>query len=74
MIAGLRLDTGYRDAYTKKWGGAPGSGPRWGKPREPERLHRPPPRRLLAASGALDLAPPQHLGSALTQQRQGGLQ
>ena len=33
VIAGLRLDTGYRDAYTKKWGGAPGSGPRWGKPR-----------------------------------------
>ena len=28
-------DTGYRDAYTKKWGGAPGSGPRWGKPRNP---------------------------------------
>ena len=36
VIAGLRLDTGYRDAYTKKWGGAPGSGPRWGKPRNPK--------------------------------------
>ena len=35
VIAGLRLDTGYRDKYTKKWGGAPGSGPRWGKPRNP---------------------------------------
>jgi hypothetical protein len=35
VVAGLRLDTGYRDAYTKKWGGAPGSGPRWGKPRNP---------------------------------------
>ena len=35
IIAGLRLDTGYRDAYVKKWGGAPGSGPRWGKPRNP---------------------------------------
>jgi hypothetical protein len=36
VIAGLRLDTGYRDAYVKKWGGAPGSGPRWGKPRDPK--------------------------------------
>jgi hypothetical protein len=36
VVAGLRLDTGYRDAYTKKWGGAPGSGPRWGKPRNPK--------------------------------------
>ncbi|HEX8742054.1 MAG TPA: hypothetical protein VF712_02875 [Thermoleophilaceae bacterium] len=36
VVAGLRLDTGYRDAYTKKWGGAPGSGPRWGKPRNPQ--------------------------------------
>jgi hypothetical protein len=36
VIAGLRLDTGYRDAYVKKWGGAPGSGPRWGKPRNPK--------------------------------------
>ncbi len=36
IVAGLRLDTGYRDAYTKKWGGAPGSGPRWGKPRNPK--------------------------------------
>jgi hypothetical protein len=35
VVAGIRLDTGYRDAYTKKWGGAPGSGPRWGKPRNP---------------------------------------
>ena len=33
VIAGLRLDTGYRDRYVAKWGGAPGSGPRWGKPR-----------------------------------------
>lgn len=36
VIAGLRLDTGYRDRYTAKWGGAPGSGPRWGKPRNPK--------------------------------------
>ena len=36
VVAGLRLDTGYRDAYTKKWGAAPGSGPRWGKPRNPK--------------------------------------
>ncbi len=35
VIAGLRLDTGYRDRYVTKWGGAPGSGPRWGKPRNP---------------------------------------
>jgi hypothetical protein len=35
VIAGLRLDTGYRDRYVAKWGGAPGSGPRWGKPRNP---------------------------------------
>jgi hypothetical protein len=34
VVAGLRLDTGYRDAYSKKWGAAPGSGPRWGKPRK----------------------------------------
>ncbi|HEX8054325.1 MAG TPA: hypothetical protein VF517_15155 [Thermoleophilaceae bacterium] len=33
MIAGLRLDTGYRDKYVAKWGGAPGTGPRWGKSR-----------------------------------------
>ena len=36
MIAGLRLDTGYRDKYVAKWGGAPGTGPRWGKKRNPE--------------------------------------
>ena len=36
VIAGLRLDTGYRDQYVAKWGGAPGSGPRWGKPRNPK--------------------------------------
>jgi hypothetical protein len=35
VVAGLRLDTGYRDAWVKKWGGAPGTGPRWGKPRNP---------------------------------------
>ena len=35
VIAGLRLDTGNRDRYVAKWGGAPGSGPRWGKPRNP---------------------------------------
>jgi hypothetical protein len=35
VVAGLRLDTGYRDRYVAKWGGAPGSGPRWGKPRNP---------------------------------------
>jgi hypothetical protein len=36
VIAGLRLDTGYRDRYVAKWGGAPGSGPRWSKPRNPK--------------------------------------
>ena len=36
MIAGLRLDTGYRDKYVAKWGGAPGTGPRWGRSRNPE--------------------------------------
>ena len=35
VVAGLRLDTGYRDKSVAKWGGAPGSGPRWGKPRNP---------------------------------------
>jgi hypothetical protein len=34
VVAGLRLDTGYRDRYVAKWGGAPGSGPRWAKPRD----------------------------------------
>ena len=34
VVAGLRLDTGYRDKYVAKWGGAPGTGPRWGKPRD----------------------------------------
>ncbi|MEA2473562.1 MAG: hypothetical protein QOE06_1477 [Thermoleophilaceae bacterium] len=33
VVAGLRLDTGYRDKYSKKWGAAPGTGPRWGGPR-----------------------------------------
>jgi hypothetical protein len=33
MVAGLRLDTGYRDAYGAKHGAKPGSGPRWGKAR-----------------------------------------
>jgi hypothetical protein len=33
MVAGLRLDTGYRDAYGAKHGAKPGSGPRWGKKR-----------------------------------------
>ena len=32
-VAGLRFDTGYRDSYGKQRGAAPGSGPRWGKPR-----------------------------------------
>jgi hypothetical protein len=36
VVAGIRLDTGYRDQYVAKWGGAPGSGPRWGKPRNPK--------------------------------------
>ena len=36
VVAGIRLDTGYRDEYVAKWGGAPGSGPRWGKPRNPK--------------------------------------
>ena len=36
VVAGIRLDTGYRDRYVAKWGGAPGSGPRWGKPRNPK--------------------------------------
>ena len=35
VVAGLRLDTGNRDRYVAKWGGAPGTGPRWGKPRNP---------------------------------------
>jgi hypothetical protein len=33
VVAGLRFDTGYRDAYGRKHGAKPGSGPRWGKPR-----------------------------------------
>lgn len=32
-IAGLRFDTGYRDRYAIKHGAAPGSGPRWSRPR-----------------------------------------
>jgi hypothetical protein len=35
VVAGLRLDTGYRDRYVTRWGGVAGSGPRWGKPRNP---------------------------------------
>ena len=33
MVAGLRFDTGYRDAYAAKHGAKPGSGPRWGRKR-----------------------------------------
>ncbi len=34
VIAGVRFDTGYRDrALLAKIGGAPGRGPRWGRPR-----------------------------------------
>jgi hypothetical protein len=33
VVAGLRFDTGWRDDYGRKHGDAPGSGPRWGKPR-----------------------------------------
>ncbi|HEX8065083.1 MAG TPA: hypothetical protein VF520_01015 [Thermoleophilaceae bacterium] len=33
IVAGLRLDTGFRDAYGRKHGAKPGSGPRWGRPR-----------------------------------------
>ncbi|HEX8073353.1 MAG TPA: hypothetical protein VF545_00085 [Thermoleophilaceae bacterium] len=33
MIAGLRFDTGYRDAYAARHGAKPGSGPRWNKKR-----------------------------------------
>ena len=33
VIAGLRFDTGVRDDYGRSRGIAPGSGPRWGKPR-----------------------------------------
>jgi hypothetical protein len=33
-VAGLRFDTGYRDEWGAKHGAAPGSGPRWGKPRD----------------------------------------
>jgi hypothetical protein len=33
VVAGLRFDTGYRDAYAAKHGAKPGSGPRWGKKR-----------------------------------------
>jgi hypothetical protein len=33
VIAGLRFDTSLRDDYGKRRGIAPGSGPRWGKPR-----------------------------------------
>ena len=33
VIAGLRFDTGFRDAFAASHGAAPGTGPRWGKPR-----------------------------------------
>jgi len=33
VVAGLRFDTGWRDSYGQSHGDAPGSGPRWGKPR-----------------------------------------
>jgi cell wall-associated NlpC family hydrolase len=33
MVAGLRFDTGYRDAFAAKHGAKPGSGPRWNKKR-----------------------------------------
>ena len=35
VVAGLRLDTGYRDDWGRKHGAKPGTGPRWGKPRDP---------------------------------------
>src|SRR5688572_29578444 len=31
MIAGLRLDTGYRDPSGRSYGQAPGTGPRWNR-------------------------------------------
>jgi hypothetical protein len=34
VVAGLRLDTGYRDDWGAKHGAKPGSGPRWGHPRD----------------------------------------
>jgi hypothetical protein len=34
MVAGLRLDTGYRDDWGAKHGAKPGTGPRWGKKRD----------------------------------------
>ena len=33
MVAGLRFDTGYRDAFAAKHGAKSGSGPRWNKKR-----------------------------------------
>ena len=33
IVAGLRFDTGWRDSWGASHGDAPGSGPRWGKPR-----------------------------------------
>jgi hypothetical protein len=33
VVAGLRLDTGYRDDWGRAHGAKPGTGPRWGKPR-----------------------------------------
>lgn len=33
VVAGLRLDTGYRTDAVKRWGGKSGKGPRWDAPR-----------------------------------------
>jgi hypothetical protein len=40
MVAGLRLDTGYRDANASRYGTKPGSGPRWNKSRRDARGYR----------------------------------
>jgi hypothetical protein len=39
VVAGLRLDTGYRTSYAAKWGGKGGSGPRWDKKRSTDGFH-----------------------------------
>jgi hypothetical protein len=39
VVAGLRLDTGYRTSYAAKWGGKGGSGPRWDKKRSTDGVH-----------------------------------
>ena len=49
VVAGLRLDTGYRNWNRRAARASPGRGPRWGKPRSARRLHGPAPRRALAA-------------------------